>query len=150
MATGNGEAAEPDTAESRRSSPERRRITAPKARASAVARAAQRAAAQKQAGKTARQAGPPEPEPDAAATGPSELWQARIGRQFGAQLLDDADVLGLSNRTEIVRAALELLHRHAAEVRMAESIREFYGDEAPPLPTGVVPFDPSEIEDDHE
>jgi hypothetical protein len=72
-------------------------------------------------------------------TGKTEVWQARIGREFAAQLHADADVLGLEGRTDIVRAALALLHRSAAEQRMAQSVDEFYGDDIPPLPIGVLP-----------
>ncbi|SDQ51430.1 hypothetical protein [Quadrisphaera sp. DSM 44207] len=75
----------------------------------------------------------------AATTGASETWQARIGHDLAAQLRDDAKVLGLEGRTQIVRAALELLHRRAAEERMARSVEAFYGDETPPLPVGVRP-----------
>lgn len=69
--------------------------------------------------------------------GVSETWQARIGHGLAAQLRRDAELLGLDGRTEIVKAALELLHRHAAEERMARSVLDFYGDEEPPLPVGV-------------
>ncbi len=48
-------------------------------------------------------------------------------------------MLGLDGRTEIVKAALEMLHRRAAEERMARSIDDFYGDDVPPLPIGVRP-----------
>lgn len=70
-------------------------------------------------------------------TGASETWQARITHDLAAQLRNDAELLGLDGRTEIVRAALELLHRRAAEERMARSIDDFYGDGEPPLPIGV-------------
>ncbi len=70
-------------------------------------------------------------------TGVSETWQARIGHELAAQLRHDAEVLGLDGRTEIVKAALELLHRRAAEERMAGSVDDFYGDDEPPLPVGV-------------
>ena len=70
-------------------------------------------------------------------TGTSETWQARITHELAAQLRRDADLLGLEGRTEIVKAALELLHRHAAQERMARSVDEFYGDREPPLPVGV-------------
>ena len=70
-------------------------------------------------------------------TGASETWQARIGHDLAAQLRRDAELLGLDGRTEIVKAALGLLHRRAAEERMARSVDDFYrGDEAP-LPVGV-------------
>jgi hypothetical protein len=72
-------------------------------------------------------------------TGTSETWQARITHDLAAQLRIDAAVLGLDGRTEIVKAALELLHRRAAEERMARSVDAFYGDEQPSLPIGVRP-----------
>ncbi len=74
-----------------------------------------------------------------ATTGASETWQARITHELAAQLRNDAEVLGLDGRTEIVKAALRLLHRRAAEERMARSVDSFYGDEQPPLPIGVRP-----------
>jgi hypothetical protein len=67
----------------------------------------------------------------------SEVWQARIGAELAAQLRADAEVLGLAGRTEIVKAALELIHRQAAEERMATSVENFYGGATPPLPLGV-------------
>ena len=73
-----------------------------------------------------------------ATAGGSEIWQARIPREFAAELMADAAILGLNGRTEIVKAALDLLHHIAAEERMARSIDEFYGDATPPLPPGVL------------
>lgn len=72
-------------------------------------------------------------------TGASETWQARISHDLAAQLRSDAELLGLDGRTEIVRAALDLLHRRAAEERMARSVDDFYGDNEPALPIGVRP-----------
>jgi len=72
-------------------------------------------------------------------TGASETWQARITHDFAAQLRVDAELLGLNGRTEIVKAALELLHRRAAEERMARSVDDFYADRDAPLPIGVRP-----------
>ena len=74
-----------------------------------------------------------------ATTGQSETWQARISHETAAQLRDDAAFLGLKGRTAIVKAALDLLHRRAAEERMARSVDEFYGEQPPPLPIGVRP-----------
>lgn len=66
---------------------------------------------------------------------PSEVWQARIPRELAEQLRADADVLGLVARTELVKAGLELLHRQAAEERMARGVEEFHhGQEPPPSP----------------
>jgi hypothetical protein len=76
------------------------------------------------------------PEPGSG-TSRSEVWQARIGAEFAAQLRADAEVLGLTGRTEIVKAGLELIHRQAAEERMAKSVDDFYGGRTPPLPLGV-------------
>jgi hypothetical protein len=58
---------------------------------------------------------------------------------MAAQLRRDAELLGLQGRTEIVRVALDLLHRRAAEERMARSVDDFYTDREPPLPIGVRP-----------
>lgn len=69
----------------------------------------------------------------------SEVWQARIDGDLATQLRYDSEVLGLSGRTEIVKAALALLHRKAAEERMARSIDDFYDGREPPLPLGVRP-----------
>lgn len=77
-----------------------------------------------------------------ATTGSSETWQARITHDLAAQLREDAELLGLDGRTEIVKAALELLHRRAAEERMARSVADFYGEGSPPLPVGVRPGNP--------
>jgi hypothetical protein len=79
------------------------------------------------------------------------VWQARIGHELAAQLRADAEILGLNGRTDIVKAALQLIHRRAAEERMARSVDEFYGDAEPPLPIGVVaaendPLDRSEAD----
>ena len=73
--------------------------------------------------------------------GASEVWQARIDHELAAALRADADVLGLRGRTDIVRAALQMLHRRAAEERMARSVDEFYSGATPPLPIGVPPAD---------
>ena len=83
-----------------------------------------------------------------AVSSPTDIWQARIGTDLAAKLLEDAEVLGLSGKTDIVKAALELLHRTAAELRMARGVHEYYGDGVVPLPVGVVPFEESELPDD--
>ena len=41
-----------------------------------------------------------------ATTGTAEMWQARISHDLAAALRDDAELLGLDGRTEIIRAAL--------------------------------------------
>lgn len=80
-------------------------------------------------------------------TGASETWQARITHDLAAQLREDAELLGLDGRTEIVKAALELLHRRAAEERMARSVADFYGEGLPPLPVGVRSASPADRSD---
>ena len=72
-------------------------------------------------------------------TGASETWQARISHELAAQLRNDAELLGLDGRTEIVKAALELLHRRAAEERMARNVDDYYADRDVPLPIGARP-----------
>lgn len=72
-------------------------------------------------------------------TGTTQVWQARIGHEFAAQLQKDAELLGLDGRTDIVKAGLALLHRRAAEERMARSVDDFYAGTIPPLPVGVLP-----------
>ena len=67
----------------------------------------------------------------------TEVWQARIGHDLAAKLREDAELLGLDGRTDIVREALLLLHQRAAQERMARSVDDFYGAEPPPLPIGV-------------
>lgn len=69
------------------------------------------------------------------------MWQARIDHDFAEQLHQDAEILGLDGRTDIVKAGLRLLHRHAAEEQMARSVDEYYVDAEPPLPIGVLPDD---------
>jgi hypothetical protein len=76
--------------------------------------------------------------------GGTEVWQARISRELAAQLQSDSELLGLSGRTEIVKAALQLLHQRAAEERMARGVDEYYGADRPPLPIGVVPDEPDD------
>lgn len=80
---------------------------------------------------------PTDRDSEVTASGPSEVWQARIPRPWATELLADAAVLGIEGRSDIVRAGLRLLHRQAAEQRMAQDIESFYGSELPPLPIGV-------------
>lgn len=81
-----------------------------------------------------------------ATTGATEVWQARIAHDLAAQLRADAEVLGINGRTDIVRAALDLLHRRAAEERMARSVDEFYAGAAPALPIGVIQADDDPVD----
>jgi hypothetical protein len=74
----------------------------------------------------------------------TEVWQARISRDLATKLEADAEILGLSGRSEIIKVALYLLHQRAAEERMARSVDDFYGSSSPPLPIGVVADEPEE------
>jgi hypothetical protein len=80
-------------------------------------------------------------------TSGTEVWQARIGTRLAEQLREDSEVLGLQGRTEIVKAALQLLHRRATEERMARSVDDFYAGATPPLPIGVLPAEDAEDDD---
>lgn len=81
-------------------------------------------------------------------TAATEVWQARIGRDFAAQLVEDARTLGLDGRTDIVRAGLQMLHRRAAEERMALSVDTFYRGSPPPLPIGVLADEDERMSDE--
>lgn len=70
---------------------------------------------------------------------PTEVWQARIDSALAVALRADAETLGLTGRTDIVKAGLELLHRRAAEERMARDIAAFNQGRTAPLPVGVRP-----------
>ena len=83
-----------------------------------------------------------------ASTTATEVWQARIGRDFAEQLQEDAETLGLDGRTDIVKAGLQLLHRRAAEERMARSVADYYAGATPPLPIGVLPDEEDRTADD--
>lgn len=83
----------------------------------------------------------------ASGSGPSEVWQARIDHDFAAQLRADSVLLGLEGTTEIVKAALALLHQRAAEEAMARGVDEFYGGSDVPLPIGVRAVGPVAVGD---
>lgn len=59
--------------------------------------------------------------------------QARLSAGDVVQLDADARTLGLQNRSEAVRAALRLLHRHAARQALAREYDEFYGSGQAPV-----------------
>ncbi len=61
----------------------------------------------------------------------------RIENTFGDELLADAGSWGSAVAPRSSKAALELLHRKAAEERMARSVRDFYDGATVPLPIGV-------------
>lgn len=66
-----------------------------------------------------------------------EIWRVRVSGTLATQVRRDAEMLGLQGCTQIVRAALELLHRSAAEERMARSVEDFYGSGQASLPLGL-------------
>ena len=63
----------------------------------------------------------------------SEVWQARLSKQDADELRNDLETLGLRSRSDLIKAGLQLLHRQAAEERMAAGVSEFYGDQPVPL-----------------
>jgi len=58
------------------------------------------------------------------------LVQARISWTDATQLDADAEVLGLVNRSDAVRAGLRLLHRRARHTALAREYDDFYGSGA--------------------
>ncbi len=64
---------------------------------------------------------------------PSVSWTARVPRDLAQQVEAAMPLLGLTNRTEAVVAALRLLRRHAREAEVLTAIDAEYGA------GGVVP-----------
>lgn len=60
-------------------------------------------------------------------TASTTLVQARLPLGDLRRLDEDVHALGLANRSEAVRAALRLLHKHAAQQVLAREYDEFYG-----------------------
>jgi hypothetical protein len=67
---------------------------------------------------------------------PSVSWTARVPHDLAEQVEAAMPLLGLTNRTEAVVAALRLLRRHAREAAVLAAIDAEYG------PGGVVPAHP--------
>jgi len=63
----------------------------------------------------------------------SQIVQARVGDDLLAQLASDAETLGLDNTSDALREGIELLHRKAQQVRLAQSYDDFYGGQPAPL-----------------
>jgi len=63
----------------------------------------------------------------------THIVQARVNDQVLQQLSADASTLGLDNTSAALREGIELLHRKAAQVRLARSYDDFYGGEPAPL-----------------
>lgn len=55
------------------------------------------------------------------------LVQARLAEDAARQLDADAQVLGLANRSEAIRAGLRLLHRRARQAALVRDYDNFYG-----------------------
>ncbi len=64
---------------------------------------------------------------------PSISWTARVPRELAEQVEAAMPLLGLTNRTEAVVAALRLLRRHAREAAVLAAVDLEYGRD------GVVP-----------
>lgn len=63
----------------------------------------------------------------------SDVWQARVPEKLSEALLVDMGTLGVATKSDLLRLALERLHREAEEVRLAREFDDFYGDTPPPL-----------------
>jgi hypothetical protein len=63
----------------------------------------------------------------------SQIVQARVGDDLLAQLASDAETLGLDNTSDALREGIELLHRKAQQVRLAQSYDDFYAGQPAPL-----------------
>ncbi|MGN6687396.1 MAG: hypothetical protein ACTHK1_07655 [Actinomycetales bacterium] len=64
---------------------------------------------------------------------PSVVLQARVPRELADAVARDLPVLGLAGTSEAVREGLELLHRRAEQVRLAQAYDDFYGHAPAPL-----------------
>lgn len=78
--------------------------------------------------------------PAASTTGTNELRSSRqrSGHELAVQLPANVETMGLKGRSEIVTAALQLLHRQAAEARMARSVDDFCCEARCAWPIGVL------------
>ena len=63
----------------------------------------------------------------------THIVQARVNDHVLEQLTADAATLGLDNTSAALREGIELLHRKAAQARLARSYDDFYGGEPAPL-----------------
>ncbi|MGH3519481.1 MAG: ribbon-helix-helix protein, CopG family [Haloechinothrix sp.] len=61
------------------------------------------------------------------------LVQARLSEERARQLDHDIAALGLKNRSDAVREGLKLLHRRAANARLAREYDDFYGTDQAPI-----------------
>ncbi len=60
--------------------------------------------------------------------GPSVSFQTRVPRGLAAQLPDDMAVLGLEDRSAVVRYGLQLVHEKAQLARLEQEYVDLYGD----------------------
>jgi hypothetical protein len=63
----------------------------------------------------------------------TQIVQARITDSALEQLSADADALGLESTSAALREGIELLHRKAEQVRLAQAYDDFYGGAAAPV-----------------
>ena len=63
----------------------------------------------------------------------SSILQTRVSADLITQLAADAEILGLANVSEALREGIELIHRRAEQVRLAQSYDDFYGGRPAPL-----------------
>lgn len=63
----------------------------------------------------------------------TSIVQTRVSSELAAQLAADAEALGLANVSEALREGIDLIHRKAEQVRLAQSYDDFYGGKPAPL-----------------
>ena len=63
----------------------------------------------------------------------THIVQARVSDHILDQLAADAATLGLDSTSAALREGIELLHRKAAQTRLARTYDDFYGGEPAPL-----------------
>lgn len=66
------------------------------------------------------------------------MVQARVPEHVLEQLSADAEALGLENTSEALREGIELLHRKAEQIRLAQSYDDFYGGAPAPVGEGTA------------
>ncbi len=68
---------------------------------------------------------------------PSVSWTARVPRELAEQVEAAMPLLGLTNRSQVVVAALRMLRRHARETEILAAVDAEYGPGAV-VPAGAV------------
>lgn len=75
----------------------------------------------------------------------SHVAQVRLQADEMEALREVMRQLGLPSTSEALREGIRLLIRDATEIAASEEIRRFYGEQAVPLPDGVIPATKEEL-----